>query len=372
MAPSLLLLLLAPANLPPAAVWAELLSPKDAARAQQTLDRVASTTAKRLARRYGVPAAKVRAGLDAAVAERLVEVLDAPGIDYTRDDVERRVIGFEAWRLETFVAAGVFPKRYFGYLDGRADTGPDERRVRAAIRTGVATANRYLEKRGDTIRITEAEIAVTWISEGGALILFSPETAKAPIHPVLGVGLDDIAIGFRRDADLVRQLDAAAGTDLRGLVGGPPTQPVLTRFMTLEESVLGTVLMYVYEKRLCERKLRNAGRRSLSARPLDEQFVLASLVYNSGLLFSEVRVRMILRFGTGAYLDEVSKKNAKTRWPLPVRAPKAALRAFVDERYPHQPTSWAAVYHILQRYGGWVGLYRFSDAFTPEGRLRKI
>ena len=37
---------------------------------------------------------------------------------------------------------------------------------------------------------------------------------------------------------------------------------------------------------------------------------------------------------------------------------------------PHQPTSWNAVYHILQRYGAWVALTRFSDHFTETGDVK--
>lgn len=31
--------------------------------------------------------------------------------------------------------------------------------------------------------------------------------------------------------------------------------------------------------------------------------------------------------------------------------------------YPEQPTSWNGVYHVLQRYGAYTALKRFTDVF---------
>jgi hypothetical protein len=47
-----------------------------------------------------------------------------------------------------------------------------------------------------------------------------------------------------------------------------------------------------------------------------------------------------------------------------IYAPEEALRRLKDgEHVPRQLTSWSAVYHILQRYGAWVALEKFSDVF---------
>jgi len=42
---------------------------------------------------------------------------------------------------------------------------------------------------------------------------------------------------------------------------------------------------------------------------------------------------------------------------------KAFQQVARDGAYPEQPTSWAAVYHVLQRYGAYVALKRFSNTF---------
>lgn len=96
----------------------------------------------------------------------------------------------------------------------------------------------------------------------------------------------------------------------------------------------------------------------------------ASLVYNSGILFADERAKQIMAFDTATYLVETSEKNAATRPRLPVIGPDAADALLGrGETLPRQPTSWNAVYHILQRYGAWVALSRYSDVFTPDGGI---
>jgi hypothetical protein len=122
--------------------------------------------------------------------------------------------------------------------------------------------------------------------------------------------------------------------------------------MTFEESILGTAAMYLWEKKIAETKRRAEGRASLSTLSLDEQYVQASLVYNSGILFADERVKQIMAFDTVVYLFETSEKAAPKREKLPAMSPEAA-DALLErgELLPPQPTSWSAVYHILQRYG---------------------
>ena len=134
--------------------------------------------------------------------------------------------------------------------------------------------------------------------------------------------------------------------------------------MTFTESVLGTAVMWLYEKDIAERKLAAEGRPSLSTMGWDEQFVVSSLVYNSGILFSDERVKQILSLSTGAYLAETSERSASKRPRLPVMTPEAA-DAFLasGQPLPEQRTSWNAVYHVLQRYGAWVALSQFWDMF---------
>ncbi len=76
--------------------------------------------------------------------------------------------------------------------------------------------------------------------------------------------------------------------------------------------------MYVYEKELAARKLKQTEGKTLAELPLDEQFVVGSLVYNSGLIFSPNSRESIKAFTAGAELQRVSIRNAKTRGLLPL------------------------------------------------------
>lgn len=207
---------------------------------------------------------------------------------------------------------------------------------------------------------------VTHIAEGAALLLSADLANVDKVHPVYGVGLDDYRKGFVQYADLVREIDAAFKTKL----GSAAASPAKGVSLTFEESVLGTAVMYLWEKVIAEDKRRAEGRPSLGTLSLDEQYVQASLVYNSGILFADERARQIMAFGTGAYLFETSETSAVRRPRLPVMLPDQA-DAMLErgEALPTQPTSWNAVYHILQRYGAWVALTRFANVFTVEGGL---
>jgi hypothetical protein len=47
------------------------------------------------------------------------------------------------------------------------------------------------------------------------------------------------------------------------------------------------------------------------------------------------------------------------------------MRLDAGEPYPRQLTSWNAVYHVLQRYGAWVGVSRFATVFDGNGAFRE-
>ena len=105
--------------------------------------------------------------------------------------------------------------------------------------------------------------------------------------------------------------------------------------------------------------------------PRDRQFVITSLVYNSGLFFSAERVDQILRFETADYLVSVNEANKGAKPQLPVLAAEEAKRQLIaGGSIPAQPTSWNAVYHVLQRYGAWVALDAEGSAFDSSGRFR--
>jgi len=291
----------------------------------------------------------------------------------TAADVRRTVVDYEAFKLSAYVGSGVFPKRYFGYFDRRWDTAAWEELLVEVVRASTPVINDWLEERGEPWRVNDMEIAVTWVSEGGALMLGPEQHRRENIHPIADVGLDDIFSGTEELGDLMRRLDEAAGTGLSTIVDGSHDgrYAKLTRFMTYEESIVGTALMWVFEKRITQRKLLRDGRPPLQDRPLAEQFVLGSLVYNSGLVHDAGREKQILAFEGGARVVGISERNAHRRPVLPVAAPDLALAELATGvGYRDQPTSWLAVYHVLQRYGGYEALRRFTDVFDEQGAFR--
>lgn len=293
----------------------------------------------------------------------------AEGVSFDAEGLIRTGLKYEAFRIATFRNSGVAPKLYFGFADERGATAAHEKELLRVCAKIAPILNAYAQKNKLAARVTPKEIAVTQIAEGGALLLTTRLAEVDRIHPVKGVGLDDYRIGFRRFPGLTAQIDAAMGTRLAKMTGeGDDT-------MTFTESVLGTAVMYLYEKDLAEQKLLAENRPSLATLPLDEQFVVASLVYNSGILFAPERVKQILGFDTAAYLSDISERTfARPENPrprLPVMLPEAA-DAWLGEgkSLPEQRTSWNAVYHVLQRYGAWVAISRFSPAFSEGGQVK--
>ncbi len=295
------------------------------------------------------------------------------GFAMDEDEIRRTVIGYEAFKIEAYVTSGVFPKRYFGYVDGKWDTAIHEYTLAQTTHTAVEVINRWLAEQGDPLRINDQEVAVTWVAEGGALLLGEDQDGMNQVHPVFGVGLDDIASGTDELAGLMADLDEAMGTDLSGIVRWQEDDSgdrvaMLHRYMTYEESIAGTALMWVWEKRIAQRKLKKAGRTLLHNRPLDEQFILGSLVYNSGLIHDEGRELMIRDLQCGPWLKASSDRNAHRRSELNLVRPADALAELLTGHgYRDQWTSWLAVYHVTQRYGGWLGLSRFTDVFDGAG-----
>ena len=53
---------------------------------------------------------------------------------------------------------------------------------------------------------------------------------------------------------------------------------------------------------------------------------------------------------------------------LPPPQALSHLRGGLD--YPEQPTAWLAGYHVLQRYGAYEALQRFTDVFDETGAFR--
>ena len=303
--------------------------------------------------------------------------------------LRRTVIDYEAFKFETYVSAGVFPKRYFGYFDLAGDTASDEWTLRETTRCATGVINSWLESRGEALRVNDAEIAVTFIAEGGALLLRELRDKKDHLHPVYDVGLDDVALGSAALPGLIEGLDQACGTSVGTLItwtapdAAPPPGATgwlnseagrrgwLTRDATFKEGIIGTAMMWVWEKQLAERKLEAEGRTPLALRDRATQYVIGSLVYNSGLLHSESTIHALVAFQTGAYLFDRSEVNAARRPRLNLLAPPALLVEVLEGGgYRTQDTSWVGVYHVAQRYGGWEALRRFTDVFDDQGFFR--
>jgi hypothetical protein len=342
-------------------------------------------------------------GIDTVFATNVVQSLEAkavldergPPLPMTARDIERTVIDYEGFKLDTWVTAGVFPKRFFGYFDDKYDTIPYERALRRVTHTAVEAVNAYEVARNGPLRITDIEVAITFLAEGGAWFLGERQDLLGRLHPVLDVGLDDLASGLAGLPGLAEQLDRALETRLAGLVawtapgsidlpmpttvlagrhwlksdkGEKGPLPYLTRAITFEEAIAATALLYLWEKELAARIMIERKHGRLERLTLDEQFIVGSLVYNSGKLHSPTRWKMIRTFTTGSWLAGMSESYAERRGRLPVMTPKLAIDWLASAHgYPAQPTSWLAVYHVLQRYGAYAAMRRFTDVFDASG-----
>lgn len=226
--------------------------------------------------------------------------------------------GFERFRRETYLASGVVPKRYLGLFDEAGDTAAYETVMRRAVIEGVRLANDYAASKGLAVRITEQEVAITFLAEGGALLLTDMTYSIERVHPVYGIGLDNYRDGLEDCPSLVASLDQALGSRLEKMTVKLAGWRILLRPMTFREAIAGTILMYLHQKARTDRLLTAAGRPALATMSLPAQFVTTSLVYNSGILFTQKRIEDILAFRTGAYLDEVNRLNVGKRPRLPV------------------------------------------------------
>jgi hypothetical protein len=280
-------------------------------------------------------------------------------------------VHYEAFRVKAFHDGGVSPKRFFGFLDEQGKSAAQEKQLKDVATRAAALLNAYGAKHGIKATVTPKEIIVTHLAEGGAKLLTTGFANVETIDPVFGVGLDDFRIGFKFYPGLIQEVDTTFGTQLESLSNTWPN----SGHMNFAESVLGTAVMYFYEKDLAQKKLLDKNLPGLETRGLDEQFVIASLVYNSGILFEPDRIKMILDFQTADYLFDVSEKtaaratNPRPRLPVMNLAANDSLLE-TGQSLPQQLTSWSAVYHILQRYGAWVALTQFSSYFDAAGNVR--
>jgi hypothetical protein len=363
------------------------------------LDLQAEELSQQLAAYGEAPPARVRAVLLQQVVASLrakASPDQQPPLSFDADGIRRRVVGWERFRMETLVSAGVFPKRYFGFLDGQGDTAAHEMALIATARCASARIEEHQRASDRPVRVSDAEIVVTFLAEGGAIIMTERQRLLDNIHPIHTLGMDDLAVVLREEPELALALDQACGTDLVGTVRysergllplSEPEQPPegvlgrldstdgrwawLVRNLSFREGVVGTALMWTWEKEITAAALEEAGREPLHERDAANAFVHSSLVYNSGALHDESTVQAILDSTEGPLLFERSEANLHHRLRLPVLPPVLALQDLLGSAtYREQNTSWLAAYHIGQRYGAWQGLMLFTDHFDASGAFR--
>jgi hypothetical protein len=282
----------------------------------------------------------------------------------------RAAIAFERFRLGAYLSSGVAPKCYRGFFDKKGNTAEAEIVLRKTVQAAVTTVNEFAERTGRAARLTEMDVAVTFIAEGGGWLLTIGTGDLDRSHPRRGIGLDDFGQGFVDLKDLVAELDQKLGTDLAHLSTSILGVHLLRRPMTFREAIEGTAVMLLWEKELAIQYAKREGF-DLMTLPRDRQFVITSLVYNSGVFFPAERVDQLLRFATLDYLVSVNEANQGQRPPLPILAADEAKRRLIaGDPIPAQPTSWNAVYHVLQRYGAWVALDAEGSVFDSNGRFR--
>ena len=384
-----------PADTAPLPELRAYLGPGDHADLRAELDRLAAGVADRVGRERA--AIRDLLAREVAVNLRAKQALRSPddrGFALTSGDIRRTVLGYEAFKLETYLGSGVFPKRYFGYLDRRWDTAAAEEILLELVPRSVALINAHQEARGRPVRLSDLDVLATYLSEGGATILLLEHHRKGISDPrarvidlYVDIGIDNIGLALREYPGLATELDQALDTALapsgtkegRNELG---TYVGLDRRVSFRESIVATSLMLLYEKERAARLLAKQGPSRgwsptpLGRLPLDEQFIVASLVFNSGLIFERSSVEAIRDLSARGYLRRVSDKTSARTGPrhrpaLPVPASlDDALRGLREDGYPHQPTSWSAAYHVLQRYGAWKALSDLTDHFDAEGFLR--
>jgi hypothetical protein len=358
----------------------------------ETLDSRLKASSQKLVAIHKVDPVTVEEFLLSQIADNLAAkkaLTDPQPFVLSVEEIERTVFDYEIFKLESYVSSGVFPKRYFGYFDLKHDTAQWEWELREATHCATEVINTLQAERGSPLRVNDAEIAVTFIAEGGALFLLDEQESLNSLHPVYDVGLDDLASGHHDYPELIPKLDASCGTDLSnavvrtaegaeppaGAIGrlqAPPGEWAWTmRNLRFKEGIVASAMMWIWEKEIAARKLEQRGGKSLHQRDVADQFIVGSLAYNSGIVHSESTIAKIRTFSAGPYLWERSEQNASRKPRLNLLPPPKQLEhALASTAYSTQDTSWIAAYHILQRYGAWEALRRFTDVFDESGTFK--
>ncbi|MFH1680308.1 MAG: hypothetical protein ABIH26_06640, partial [Candidatus Eisenbacteria bacterium] len=271
----------------------------------------------------GADAAAVGEVLRREILANLKEKIDLRGaglgdFPLNHQEILTTVVGYEVFKMRSYLSSGVFPKRYFGYVDRKWDTAEKEDVFLVLVRDAVAAINGHQEEKGRRVRLSDIEVLVTYLSEGGALFFreerhLIEEEEPGRIDLAFHLGCDNAGVAIERYEDLVRRLDRRFGTRLSGSArrewrGETGDRAVgIGRRVGFRESIVATAVMYLYEKEIAAEKFsrrKTSGDPNgwtedhLMALPLSEQFVVSSLVFNTGILFSRDWVESIREFRT--------------------------------------------------------------------------
>lgn len=348
----------------------------------------------------GADSAKVAETLRREILANLKEKIDLKGeglgvLPLSPQEILTTVVGYEVFKMRSYLSSGVFPKRYFGFVDRKWDTAERESVFLALVRDVARTINAHQMEKNRSVRLSDLEIVATYIAEGGALLFLEEkhllEEGSERIDLGYHLGCDNMGAAIERHGDLAGRLDRSFGTALersarkerRGETGDRAVG--IARRVGFRESVVASGLMYLYEKEIAAEKLARKKKSGdldgwpsadLMALPLAEQFIATSLVFNTGILFSREWVESIRDFRAIRRLSELSEANATKKgreWRpiLPVdSSPEEAFRRLAARGYREQPTSWQGSYHVLQRYGAFRALLDLTDRFDAKGNWK--
>jgi hypothetical protein len=371
-------------------------NPADVAEAAGYIRNQSRKSGQALAVEYGEDPAAVTNLIQNLIARNLLDkiAISTPSNRFplTKQQVMRQVADFEIFRLETFIRSGVFPRRYFGYFDEIWDTAKYETRLRKAIHKATKVANDYLEQTGESIRHTEMELAVFYVSEGGAVRMLYFQENIENNDPWLHGGLQDLIRYVEALPNLLNQLERVIESDIRSAVSRPAGRMVEGRNLYFDEVIVGSALRYTYMKLHAQKRYRERHGLAIERLPFTEQLIATRSYQEIGprdsrellqeMLHDEVftsdQFRMVQNLEGASRLRELALTQAASSEKIVVFGPKENLSRMLKERmYPFQPAEWwgtarhSTIYNVLMTYGGMVALTKFSDLFDEAGRFRR-
>jgi hypothetical protein len=354
-----------------------LADPRDQRHALESLDRIAGDSARRIAELSGRDPEAIRAFVRSEALKNLRDKVsmgsNGERFPMTLSEMEQTVFGFEAFKAETFVRTGIFPKRYFGFLDEKWDSAQYEVLLRETVQRAVRVVNDYLAESGRNVGLSHQEVAMTFISDGAALKMREFQANIEDFQCVLQLGMKEPTQYIYAFPGLVERLDRELRTDLQAAVFLKDGAMVDARAMYFPEAVVATMFRYLFKKTRAQIALRDEGidLQSLSA---DEQFIVASgYDLEKEAALSWRTVQDIRDSRVGVHLRSSAMPDDPSASRIPWMGPGDSADFLLQESiYPWQPnSSWNVVYNTAQKHGTWVGLSRFGTTFNDRGEYRE-